>query len=684
MMIEINGLSKTYKTRRRTKRALNDVSISLPDLGLIGLAGESGSGKTTLLRILSGEVTEYEGDVFLGGKNLRTKGATRANDVGYLEQNEELIPYLTVNENLEYFGRAENVGERLRDYGLDSSVLSKYPDEISGGERQRLAILRHSLENKRIILLDEPTSSLDRKNAESVMEFAKSISAGCLVIVVCHDEELLSRHCDRIVTLEEGSVVDDVNLGQRISSEPTGKKHGFARRSGASLFGQASFGFLKRHRGTFFGLAFIQTLLAASFALLSSFLNYNGIDDIVSNMRKDEYCYVYECQGIPIRGNDYAYGELKKTLGEDCVMKSKDLTITDRESKAYTVSCIVDPSLKGGDIILGRESGFSGYAAGDTITAFFSDGTDAYSERTVKGISDGGHIRISEESVLGPKCLSVRAYTDQGISFFSIYDAQSSGMQPGVLVSAVSKEDVGFCRNPENGDKFADGVVLDMVSFLGEGYKVSGRHPDHEFKEGALFVDSDQFEKIARNSIRYDSLIVKAANKRKVARFYSSNHLYFSDVLTVKLHNDSASGSECDKLNVFLSTGYQGEGLRYISWILAGAFSFLQLLLASYESNRASSLRKIERNFLRREGGSRAFRFFSASSYQYLSNAAVFGLPTLAILLFWRGISRALFPGSAVSFISFDNMFLIQMLALFAMAILFSSLVTFVEVRRND
>lgn len=216
-MIKLQNLRKTYSTKSEGDvYALRDVNLTFPDKGLCVILGPSGCGKTTMLNILGGLEPKYEGDYYFSGKKLSTEkdfADFRKNYVSFVFQDFNLIEDLDVKENLSLgvnFGKAnadiaiENVLKKvdLEDYGY------RFPQELSGGEQQRVAVARALLKDSKVLLADEPTGNLDSENSEETYKLLKEISRDKLVIVVSHDENLSKRYADYTVRLNSGEVVD--------------------------------------------------------------------------------------------------------------------------------------------------------------------------------------------------------------------------------------------------------------------------------------------------------------------------------------------------------------------------------------------------------------------------------------------------------------------------------------------
>ncbi len=198
--------------------ALKDVAFDIEKGEFLSVVGASGSGKSTLLHILGGLDSEYSGNVYVAGKNIREYNSNyyRRYIVGTIFQQFYLIPSLNVKENILLplkFGRRRNVNinERLN-YLLKITSLEKrinhLPNELSGGEMQRVAIARALINSPEIILADEPTGNLDSKTGKSIMELLTDLNRNekVTIVLITHDSEI-ARRTDRTITLVDGKNV---------------------------------------------------------------------------------------------------------------------------------------------------------------------------------------------------------------------------------------------------------------------------------------------------------------------------------------------------------------------------------------------------------------------------------------------------------------------------------------------
>lgn len=206
-LILINNLSKKYNEQILFK----NVNIEIFDRGIYGLKGESGTGKSTLLHIISLLENGYEGEItFLDKKysKIKDKESFIYENIGNVFQNTILFPDLTLEENLKLSGsfNEKRLNELLQRLDLFSKkkILAK---RLSGGERLRLSLVRSLLNSPSILLLDEPTASLDEYNSKIVMDFLKEESRYRTIFIVSHNEELLDTYADVLFELKNQSII---------------------------------------------------------------------------------------------------------------------------------------------------------------------------------------------------------------------------------------------------------------------------------------------------------------------------------------------------------------------------------------------------------------------------------------------------------------------------------------------
>ena len=223
-MIEFSNVTKTYKAGNKAIRKLN---IQIADGEFVFIVGRSGSGKSTLLKMLLKEVEPTSGCILVGGQNLqrmpRRQVPRYRRRLGMVFQDFKLLRDRTVYENVAFAQRVigvsprkirESVPAMLKLVGL-SAKYKFYPHQLSGGEQQRVAIARALINNPEVLLADEPTGNLDRKNADDIMWLLEEINArGTTVIVVTHSQEIVSSMKKRVIAMDKGMVVSDKRGGE--------------------------------------------------------------------------------------------------------------------------------------------------------------------------------------------------------------------------------------------------------------------------------------------------------------------------------------------------------------------------------------------------------------------------------------------------------------------------------------
>ena len=219
-MVRLIDVQKEYDNGTK---ALKGVNLRIDDGEFVFLVGPSGSGKSTIIKLLTGEIVPTSGQIAVNGFSL-TNIAERQipllrRSVGVIFQDFRLIEKKTVYENLGFAMRAVGSSPReikkripyvLELVGLEEKT-DRYPNEISGGEQQRLAIARAFVNEPRVIIADEPTGNIDPEMSRGVMELLIKINKqfGRTVIVITHEEKLVNYFKKRVVRIDGGRIVSD-------------------------------------------------------------------------------------------------------------------------------------------------------------------------------------------------------------------------------------------------------------------------------------------------------------------------------------------------------------------------------------------------------------------------------------------------------------------------------------------
>lgn len=217
-MIKLENVSKIYETKYEIVKAIDNINLTLPDKGLICLLGKSGSGKSTLLNLIGGLDSSSSGDIFYNNiclnKMSSEKLANYRNEVvGFVFQDFNLLNNLTVYENIKIVLDLQNKKNEtiIEDILKKLDILklkNRKIDEISGGQKARVAIARAIIKNPQIILADEPTGNLDQKNSNEVWKLLKKISKNKLVLIVSHDKKSAISYADTILNIVDGKLAN--------------------------------------------------------------------------------------------------------------------------------------------------------------------------------------------------------------------------------------------------------------------------------------------------------------------------------------------------------------------------------------------------------------------------------------------------------------------------------------------
>ena len=218
-MIRLTNVEKTYDNGTH---ALNGISFEIQDGEFVFLVGPSGSGKSTIIKLLTGELVPSRGRVMINGFSMsnitQRQIPLMRRTIGVIFQDFRLIGNKTVYDNLSLAMRAVGASAReiktripyvLGLVGLDGKGR-RFPDELSGGEQQRVAIARALVNNPSTIIADEPTGNLDPERSMEIMTLLVKINQlGTTVLVVTHEKDLVNKFEKRVITIDQGRIVND-------------------------------------------------------------------------------------------------------------------------------------------------------------------------------------------------------------------------------------------------------------------------------------------------------------------------------------------------------------------------------------------------------------------------------------------------------------------------------------------
>ncbi len=222
-MIEFRDVSKIYDDNMA---ALKKINLVIKKGEFLFLVGPSGSGKSTFIKLIIKEISESRGNIFIAGKNICNLKASKIpqlrRNVGCVFQDFKLLPDKTIFENvafaLEVIGKPGYeikilVPQVLKLVGLYNK-LNSYPNQLSGGEQQRVSIARAFVNRPPILLADEPTGNLDPTTSEGIMKILSRINIiGTTVLMATHDRNIVNSMRRRVVELEEGEIIRDQKRG---------------------------------------------------------------------------------------------------------------------------------------------------------------------------------------------------------------------------------------------------------------------------------------------------------------------------------------------------------------------------------------------------------------------------------------------------------------------------------------
>ena len=303
-MIEVRELRKEYKTGDFVQRALDGISVTFRDNEFVAVLGPSGSGKTTLLNILGGLDTADSGEIIINGTSTKEYkyadwDTYRNHKIGFVFQSYNLIPHQTVRANVELAMTLTGVGaeerrtraiEALEKVGLKGHETKK-PSQLSGGQMQRVAIARALVNNPEIVLADEPTGALDTETGIQVMNLLQEIAKDRLVIMVTHNPSLAEQYANRIITLKDGSILEDKKpvtteelktcARTRIGKSDAGAKTSMSFRTALSL----SFSNLMSKKGRTALTAFAGSIGIIGIAAILALSN--GVNGYIAKVEED-------------------------------------------------------------------------------------------------------------------------------------------------------------------------------------------------------------------------------------------------------------------------------------------------------------------------------------------------------------------------------------------------------------
>jgi ATP-binding cassette, subfamily B, bacterial PglK len=219
-IIEINNVDFSYEDNPSKKKIFSDLNISLKFGNIYGLSGKNGTGKSTFADLIIGLLKPQKGNILLNSKNINSFSSSWINSISYLSQNYFLFNDTIKNNitldtkkdqifNNERYERALKISNLVEEFDKftdkDNSILNNSGRNLSGGQKQRIAIARLIYKNSKVIILDEPTASLDQSSSSSIVKMLQEHKKDKLIIVISHSQEILNQ-CDKILIVKDNKI----------------------------------------------------------------------------------------------------------------------------------------------------------------------------------------------------------------------------------------------------------------------------------------------------------------------------------------------------------------------------------------------------------------------------------------------------------------------------------------------
>lgn len=216
--IELKNVKKTYVIGEQKFNALDGINLEINQGEFVVILGPSGAGKSTLLNLLGGMDKATSGSIIIGEDNIAKFNDNeltryRAHDVGFIFQFYNIMPTLTVEENVNLIKDVTNTSkdakEVLKSVGI-SRHADKFPQELSGGEQQRVSIARAIMKNPKVLLCDEPTGALDSKTSVEILKLLREQSDQDTTVIIVTHNALIANIANRVIKIKNGKVESNV------------------------------------------------------------------------------------------------------------------------------------------------------------------------------------------------------------------------------------------------------------------------------------------------------------------------------------------------------------------------------------------------------------------------------------------------------------------------------------------
>lgn len=316
-MIKLTDVGKTYVSKSKSKvEALKGVSFELTSNGMIFILGKSGSGKSTLLNLLGGLDRPTFGSIQVDGSDMQTFNQTdyesyRNGYVGFVFQEYNLLDDFNVKDNIALalqLSKDVNVEEKvtaaLKQVELNEEYLTRRVGELSGGEKQRIAIARAIVKDSKMILADEPTGNLDSETGESIWKILKRLSETRPVIIVSHDRESAEQYADRIIEISDGRIISDSGAAQEHTEQAQAAFVPRKQRLSFLMLLKMGFNNLFKHKARAISVILVSVLTVCALLVSQLVLTFLPERSVAKHIYKYDLPYATVKQGYEKSLND--------------------------------------------------------------------------------------------------------------------------------------------------------------------------------------------------------------------------------------------------------------------------------------------------------------------------------------------------------------------------------------------
>lgn len=492
-MLELKKISKSYKTGSFVQQALKEVSIQFRNNEFVAILGASGSGKTTLLNIIGGLDQYDSGDLIINNKSTKKFKAIdwdryRNHCVGFIFQNYNLIPHISILDNVEMGmtlsgvnskTRKKKAKEALKKVGLLEHIHKK-PNQLSGGQMQRVAIARALVNNPDIILADEPTGALDTKTSIQIMELIKEIAKDKLVIMVTHNPDLAKDYATRIIEFKDGTKISDSNpVAEKEKDTSILKINKTAMNFRTAL--KLSFNNIKTKKGRTLLTAFASSIGIIGIALILSLSN--GFKIEVDNFEKNTLSQA------PVIISTQAMTMSEETVSQ---IKKEDSPKYPKEEKVYALEDVMETVLHTN--ILSDE--FIEYVKKlDTSLLSGVSYQQATNFNIITKTKDGYKLVADNSNWI---LLPTNPNKNENGIIYDNYDILAGKInenEPGLILQVNSKNQIYQSTLEALG---LSGKEVSFEDILNQELKVVG-NDDYYLQYGSIFVPNQDLEKLYQN-----------------------------------------------------------------------------------------------------------------------------------------------------------------------------------------